>query len=149
MKKKIKMFEINNPKNVVLEHESPVRKIVSQAQNTDYKPIKTFEEAKKFDDSYLIMEGDYGGQIYLSTPVKLIKCDIKTLEKLLKELDKIAWDCNEGMGCGIYFERKKVGEGIWGGMGGGIALNELWVHEEFKDIKGKILNILNEKENPQ
>lgn len=135
------MFQKQNV-NVIPEHESPVRSIVSKSHGTPYKPIKNFEEAKKYNDSYMIMEGDWGGQIYLSISVKFIKCDYEILKNLLKDLDKIAWECNKGEGSGIYFERKKAGEGITGGMGGGAAIDELWVHKEFIDIKEKILGVI-------
>ena len=127
------------------DHESAVRRMVSEAHNISYVPIKDFEEAKKYDNSYMMMEGDWGGQIYLSIPVKQVKCDYETLKKLLMELDKIAWDCNEGEGCDIYFERKESDEGIVGGMGGGMATDCLWVHEEFNKIKEKIQNVLDGK----
>lgn len=144
IKKLRKVFQKQNI-NVIPEHESPVRSIVSKAHGTSYKPIKNFEDAKRYNDSYMIMEGDFGGQIYLSIPVKLIKCDYEILKNLLKYLDKIAWECNKGEGSGIYFERKKSGEGITGGMGGGVALNSLWIHNKFSKIKNKILDVLSGK----
>ncbi len=57
---------------------------------------------------------------------------------------KIAWPGNDG-GTGLYFERKKIGDGIMGGMGGGIASDSLWVHDKFSKIKNKILDVLSNK----
>lgn len=54
------------------EHQSAVRNMVSESHGLDYKPLKDLEEAKEYDDAYIIMEGDWGGQIYLVAPVRLV-----------------------------------------------------------------------------
>jgi hypothetical protein len=140
-----KTFDKQKKFNVIPEYESPIRSITSKAHGTSYRPIRGFEEAKKYNDSYMIMEGDWGGQIYLSIPVKKINCDQVTLIKLLNEIDRTEWRCNCGKGSGIYFERKNIGEELVGGEGGGIATNGLWVHENLNEIKDKILAVLNGK----
>lgn len=122
------------------KHISVVRKLVARSKGKNFTALKKFEEARKYKDSYLVMEGDYGGQIYLSIPVHLIKCDKITINKLLLIIDDIQW--NDEDGAGIYFERLKIGENLTGGMGGGKALNSIWVHENlgnFKDIFFAIL----------
>jgi len=131
-----KKMEKNGKKHK--EHESSVRKIIDR---DNYNSFKNLNEAKKYGDSFLIMEGDWGGQIYLVYPVKLIKCEEKRLLKLLQDLDKLAWD--EKVGKGIYFERFKEGEIVPGGMGGGIAPSNLWVHDNFKPLIDKIKKVLN------
>ncbi|MBP1763149.1 MAG: hypothetical protein H6Q65_207 [Firmicutes bacterium] len=140
MNKKVK------DEKIIPEHFSPVRYVLSHAKkDVSYQPLANFFEAKNVDNAVVIMEGDSGGQIYLTCPMKLVKCDEKTLEKLLDYLDDIAWACNEGDGKGIYYEVKQPMEGVWGGMGGGIVLSELWVHDEFKEIKDKIKNVIEGK----
>jgi len=116
-----------------------------KSQGGKYLPLKSFEAAKKHDDSYLVMEGDWGGQIYLVAPVRLVKCSYETLENLLLELDRIAWDVNDGRGRGLYFERMEEGMPVAGGMGGGVATQTLWVHREFEGIKRKIHDVLDNK----
>lgn len=118
---------------VIPDHHSPVRHMVSEAHGLKYEPIEDFATARKVEDAVVIFEGDWGGQIYLTCPMRLIKCSEEDLSKLLDELDKIAWECNDGEGKAIFYERRKVGEGISGGMGGGVILNDLWIHEEFVD----------------
>lgn len=126
------------------EHHSPIRHIVAAAEGTEYKPLQGLEEARTVGDAYLVMEGDWGGQIYLVCPVNLVKCDEKALDQLLSELDEIAWECNGGEGAGIYYERRKLGEGITGGMGGGVAAEDLWIHPEFvsKGLEKRIRNVI-------
>ncbi|OIO39198.1 MAG: hypothetical protein AUJ71_01255 [Candidatus Omnitrophica bacterium CG1_02_49_16] len=41
----------------------------------------------------LVMEGDWGGQTYLTAPARLIGANAN-LGQLLKELNDFAWDCN-------------------------------------------------------
>ncbi|MFH1533850.1 MAG: hypothetical protein ABID64_02870 [Nitrospirota bacterium] len=143
-RKKIDFKILTNTSNELIEgHESAVRKMVSESKGKKYFSFKSLKNAKKHEKSYLIMEGDYGGQIYLSFPVKLIKCDEDALRKLLKKFDQQCWDDMEGTG--MYFEQMEKGQRISGGMGGGIADNELWVHKELEHMKDEINGILRGK----
>lgn len=117
-------------KIIIQDHESGVRKLVSESEGTEYRPLKSFEEAKQFLDSVAIFEGDYGGQIYIVCPVSTIKCSQVILLKLLTDIDKISW--NDPEGANIYYERHKLGEGISGGMGGAQVIDGIWIHEELK-----------------
>ena len=88
----------------------------------------SLEEAREASDGVVIMEGDYGGQIYLTCPVRLVKCTEETLKRLLSKIDKGEWDCNEGGGASMSFGRAKPGDGVSGGMGGGEVQEGLWMH---------------------
>lgn len=79
---------------------------------------------------WLVLQGDYGGQIYLTVPKSLVgaNADARTL---LAELDAKAWDCNEGEGASVYLHTATKNNGVSGGMGGGELTNELWLHDEF------------------
>lgn len=89
--------------------------------------FKSLEAAKKVPDACVVMEGDWGGQIYLTCPARLVMCDEETLKKLLAKIDGAEWGCNEGDGSSLYFERVKKG-GVTGGMGGGEVRDGLWIH---------------------
>ncbi|WP_025678832.1 hypothetical protein [Paenibacillus massiliensis] len=125
----------NNKEMNVPEHHSVVRHIFNEANG---KPndmfVESFLQAKNTNGTYVIMEGDWGGQIYLSCPMDIVKCNEDTLKNLLIDLDIIAWECNEGEGIGLYYEVPQPGEGIGGGMGGGEITEKLWIHEEFSDL---------------
>jgi len=126
-----------NGDNSIPEHHSPVRHILNEAHgNSNNGFLGNFNLAKETPNAYVIMEGDWGGQIYLVCPIKMIKCDEEQLKKLLLDLDSIAWPGNDG-GYGIYYEKHNPGDIIAGGMGGGIATETLWVHDEFKEKKLK------------
>ena len=127
---------------LIAGYKSAVRLTVSESHGLPYKPLKTLEEARKYNDSYLVMEGDWGGQIYLAIPVILIKCSYEILKSLLKELDKILWEINEGEGSGIYFERMRKETSVIGGMGGGMATNAIWIHKDLTHLKKKIIDVI-------
>ena len=116
---------------IIPNHHSPVRRVIAEAHGAQYEAFRNLEEARAANGAYLIMEGDWGGQIYLVCPVRLVEASEKTLGQLLAELDQIAWSGNAGEGAGIYYEQRQPGAGIAGGMGGGLATDSLWIHPEF------------------
>jgi hypothetical protein len=53
------------------EHHSAVRHMVSETNDISYQPLRDFDEAKRTGDAVVVMEGDWGGQIYLVCPISL------------------------------------------------------------------------------
>jgi hypothetical protein len=106
--------------------------------------LSSFKEAKEASDGAVVLEGDGGGQIYLTCPMRHVKCSEETLNKLLHEIDKLEWYCNEGWGVRTYYRRAESGDGVWGGMGGGIVEDELWIHPDICSVKTeRIRNVIN------
>jgi hypothetical protein len=101
---------------------------MAEAHGEDFRPLRSLDEAKRCEDGVVILEGDYGGQVYLTCPARLVCCPPETLYQLLLDIDSKCWECNSGDGAGIYFERKPAGSGVWGGMGGGRVHAGLWLH---------------------
>src|SRR5207244_7483536 len=101
------------------------------------------EEAKAMEDGYVVLEGDWGGQIYLVAPMRLVRCKEEVLRHLLGDLDEIGWP-GQTDGQGLYYERYQPGQTVPGGMGGGTALDNVWMHEEFSQygIEEKIRKVL-------
>ena len=123
--------------------QSPLRSLMSEAGEFPYTPLQNFKEAKKYDDAYVIMQGDDGGQIYLAVPLNFVKCEEAVLQRLLEEIDELSWkDPSMAM---IYYERIPIGRGIPGGMGGGKTTNSLWVHERLESHKDRILQVIQGK----
>ncbi len=86
---------------------------------------------------WLVLEGDWGGQIYLTVPRRLVG-DVSGIEMLLSELNRIAWPCNDGEGaCASLYDPmsydQTADDGVCGGMGGGELTDGLWLHEEFDE----------------
>jgi len=126
------------------EHHSTVSHIMNAKQGTEYLPLKSLEEAKQHDDAIVVLEGDYGGIIYATCPVKHLKENITSQEisDLCKALERKYWgygtskvpDCipQEG-GWDVNYQRLAVGRGVWGGMGGGKVEDGLWIHSKLSD----------------
>lgn len=101
--------------------------------------FESFDEAKKASNGGVVLEGDWGGQIYLTCPLKYVKCDEQTLKKLLREIDTFEWDCNEGDGTHMTYVRVNPGDNVGGGMGGGAVENGLWIHPDIADDKKELI----------
>ena len=101
-----------------------------------FKSYSDLETAKSDPNAYVVMEGDWGGQIYLTCPVKYIVCDEALLKKLLIKLDQICWKCNGGDGNGIRYETFNSGDIVPGGMDGGLIQDGLWIHSKIDEMDG-------------
>lgn len=112
---------------------SPLRKMIANSQLKNLRTFKTLEDAKKQSNTFLVMDGDDGGQIYLVCPVSLVKCDENALLKILSELDARAW--NDPSMASIHYEVYEPGAVVPGGMGGGVASTSLWLHKNFQELK--------------
>lgn len=113
------------------DHESPVRAVVGRAGLGGFVSYASMAEAAQDADAALILEGDWGGQIYLACPLQVAQASEEVLHRLLKDLDRLAWECNEGEGAGLRLERLPAGAVVGGGMGGGRVDKHIWVHDEF------------------
>ena len=121
--------------DVLADHESGVRRLVSDAQDIPYQPLHSLDEAKSFSDGVVILEGDDGGQIYVVAPASLVRCSAETLGDLLRDLDSIAQTSNEPNSARVFYERLPVGASVFGGMGGAIVSNDVWVHDTFCELQ--------------
>ncbi len=134
--KRIKTLEILPP------HESGVRSMISQAKGQIYQALHSLTEAQTVSDGYVIFEGDDGGTIYLTCPASKVKCSEETLKQLLADIDAYVWN-NLDM-AKVFYERHRIGAGIAGGMGGGVATDGVWIHKELlaKDLAEEIKAVL-------
>lgn len=78
---------------------------------------------------WLVLEGDWGGQIYLTVPWHLVGKGANIIS-LLAQLDRLAWPSNEHDGVNVYLTDEM--HGVSGGMGGGKLEDGLWLHPEFR-----------------
>lgn len=95
-------------------------------------------EVMRSAEEWLVFEGDWGGQIYLTVPRKLIGKNSQ-VKFLLRLLDRSAWGDNGG-GSSMYYYRPADDKqfafmGVCGGMGGGMLTDEVWIHEDFLNSK--------------
>ena len=106
----------------------------SDAHGGDYVALRSLDEARQVPDGVVVLEGDWGGEIYATCLATLVRCDASVLDQLLRDIDAIAWPHNRGEGARVFFERHQVGAGIAGGMGGGIVAAEPWVHRHLEQL---------------
>lgn len=116
-------------------HESGLRSLMAQAGQARYEPVASLDEARTFADGVLVIEGDFGGQIHVTAPVRLVQCSVDRLDRLASELEEIAWPSKRDLGSvSVLFERLAVGSHVAGGMGGARVIDGVWVHDEFKQL---------------
>lgn len=115
---------------VVPDHESAVRRMVADGHGGSYKAIQSLDEARATPDAAIVMEGDYGGSIYLTCPALVVRCDERTLRQLLHDLDEHYWNDPEGVG--LYYEVAPVGSGLVGGTDGGLVTDRVWLHPDLE-----------------
>jgi hypothetical protein len=92
----------------------------------------TFQEAKALSNAYVIMEGDYRGQCYLTAPMRIVLCTESELQQLLQDIDKIYW--NEIEGTRLSYAPHEPGDLIDSGMDGGSIQQDLWIHKDLADL---------------
>jgi hypothetical protein len=108
----------------------------------DFEFLTDLNTARQTENAYLIFEGDYGGDVYLTVPVKDVKCDENAIYFLLKDLDSIAWQCNKGGGRTAYYEIRKVGDITpnWGQI-----KEKLWISPTSIKYEKDIVKVLSGK----
>lgn len=118
---------------ILPEHESGVRRLVSDARGMPYHLLRSLKEAKSSADGVVILEGDDGGQIYVVCPASLVKCSEEALNHLLRDLDTIAWPHNDLHSARLFYEQLAVGSPVFGGMGGATVTEDIWIHQKFME----------------
>jgi hypothetical protein len=105
---------------------------MAEASGKAYVAAETLVAARDYPDSVVIFEGDYGGAIYLTIPVREVACDEPALTNLLSDIDKMCWsDCSGAL---VVYEIVPVGGGVPGGMGGGRVIDGLWLHPKVEAL---------------
>lgn len=93
----------------------------------------------------VILEGDWGGQIYLVVQKSQVLCSDPQLLQLLRDLDVICWNYNDGNGASCYEDRLRVGASVFGGMGGGMVSEGVWIHSTLEYFRAQIEAVLSGK----
>lgn len=106
-----------------------------------YHPFDSLAAARDDPDGVVILEGDYGGQIYLVAPASRVECSEGALLHLLRDLDEIAWPgCEDASS--VRYEKLSAGSSVPGGMGGGKVEEEIWIHRELMPHANAIRGVL-------
>jgi|SRR5882724_4001448 len=122
------------------DDESGLRKMKAEAEGISYVSFKSLAEARSHPDSFVILEGDCGGQIFVVCPANKVKCSEQILQKLLLDLDAKTW--KEPDMARVYYEQKRIEKDVSGGMGGAVAETEIWIHKEFSGIADSVRDVI-------
>ena len=106
--------------------------LLSEAYHASFLAIRSLDEAKSFQDGAVVLEGEYGGIIYLSCPARLVVGDEVDLRRLLADIDSCFAD--EIQGARVVFRRLAIGSVVAGGGGGGLVIDGLWLHKDVRDL---------------
>lgn len=117
------------------DHVDPLRSMIAEGRGDVYQSYPNLAEALAHN-AHVILQGDDGGQIYFTCPVAKIKCSEDGLKKLLHFLDAHAW--KDASGTGMYFEDRPKDSGVCGGMGGGLAIDDVWLHPDLRELEAKV-----------
>src|SRR5689334_19711825 len=110
-------------------HHSQVRSMMAEASENAYTAFTTLAAAREHSGSVVIFEGDYGGTIYLTIPVREVVCGETALKQLLFDIDAMYW--SDPHGARVLYEVVPAGAGVAGGMGGGQVVDGLWLHPKI------------------
>jgi hypothetical protein len=128
----MKKDDTSKPDDILQEHGSPLRSMMAESGMISYHPLRSLEEAQSYDDGVVVLQGDDGGQLYVVCPARLVSCSSETLRQLLLDLDARIW--KDASMARVFYERKPVGGGIAGGMGGGRVIEGVWVQSELRGM---------------
>ncbi len=121
------------PDHVIPEHESALRRMVADGRGMPYQAFPFLSDAQRTADGAVVLEGDWGGTIYATCPACLLRCDEGTLGQLLRDLDALIWP-GQPEDAGVFYLRLPAGSQVPGGMGGGIVIDGIWVHDTFEAL---------------
>ena len=107
-----------------------------------FQPLGSLAAARDVPDGVVILEGDYGGQIYLVAPASRVACSEGALLHLLRDLDEIAWPGSERDASTLRYERLPLGSTVPGGMGGARVDGDVWIHVELTPHADAIRDVL-------
>ena len=113
------------------DHVDPMRSMFAEGRGETYRSYRDLADAVA-NGAHVILQGDDGGQIYFTCPAAKIKCSEEGLKNLLAYLDAHAW--KDASSAWIYFEDRPMNSGVPGGMGGGLAIDDVWLHPRLQEL---------------
>lgn len=115
-------------------------RMMADASSEPYVAFRTLVEAQAHPEGVVILEGDYGGQIYVAARAASVGCSEEALAGLLAELDSQSW--KNPVGAKVLYEALEIGEGVPGGMGGGEVRERVWIHDRLRWLEDHIVAVL-------
>jgi hypothetical protein len=107
--------------------------MMAETSGRTYTAFQSLAAARQHPESVVIFEGDDGGTIYLTIPVRKTTCDEPALKRLLFDIDAMCW--SDASMARIVYEVATVGAGVAGGTGGGRVVDGLWLHPAVEALR--------------
>jgi hypothetical protein len=114
-------------------HESGLRSMMAESSGSEYRSFRSLAEAQAAPSGVVILEGDYGGQIFVTCPARLVRCTEDRLRRLAEEVQALTWSRDPGAAT-VLFEPLAPGASVAGGMDGGLVTDAAWLHEELHQL---------------
>lgn len=114
--------------------QSAARSMMAESGGRTYRSFRTLGDAKAAPIAAVMIEGDYGGQIFATCPVRLVGCSEERLRSLAEELETRTNATDYAGSAQTIFEPIPVAGRVAGGMGGGRVVDGVWVHEEIRQL---------------
>ncbi|WP_239329294.1 hypothetical protein [Frankia sp. CiP3] len=83
------------------------------------------KHARRDSGAAVVLSGNYGGTIFLTVPVRLVRCDAEALFTLVSDLDAVTWMSGDPTIATVAFKQCPVGSTVEGGDGGGLVVDYL------------------------
>jgi hypothetical protein len=129
------VVDVEKNKSLLLRsHQSAARTFLAESKGRVYRSFRTLAEARDAPVAAVIVEGDYGGQIFATCPASLVACTEERVRRLAEELETRVNATTYAGSAQVLFEPIPIGGGVAGGMGGGGVIDGVWVHEEIRQL---------------
>jgi len=107
-----------------------MRDLLADVGGASFRRLPSLEAAQSDPHGIAVLEGDDGGTVYAVVPAREAGCSLGALQQLLVDLDERVWPHNPPNMRHLYFESRREGEAVPGGMGGGLVAAGVWLHPE-------------------
>ena len=121
------------------ERIEKIKEIIEKSKSGTLKPrpiISTLEKAREIPDTFVILEGDYGGVVYAVIPVPMVKCSDSDLDKILNILGK------DEEGNSLFFWKNMEDDPFWGWPISGEIKDGWLLHSDYERDRRTIESIL-------
>lgn len=108
---------------------SGLHSLIAESHGLEWRSYVSWEAALEDQNAVVVLSGDYGGTIYLTAPLAIVRCTLDDLRRLAVDLDRIEWDNESGVEVSI--ESFPIGSRVPGGMGGGQVSATVWIHPDM------------------
>jgi hypothetical protein len=81
--------------NIHPEHDRFVSRVMGKSHGEELRPLRSLEEG------WMILDGDYGEQVFLTCPASMVRCSHEAVQHLLLDLNSLCWPGTEGHGAGM------------------------------------------------